>query len=72
MEIEIYSDVVCPWCYVGKTRLDTALESFDREVNLRWRAYQLDPGAPQEARPLLTWLDRNSAVSNGPASSWRM
>ena len=56
MEIEIYSDVVCPWCYLGKTRLEAALRSFDGEVNLHWRAFQLDPNAPQDARPLLTWL----------------
>jgi len=56
VEIEIYSDVVCPWCYLGKTRLEAALGSFDGEVNLRWRAYQLDPAAPRTARALLTWL----------------
>ena len=56
MEIEIYSDVVCPWCYVGKTRLEAALRSFDGDVNLHWRAFQLDPNAPHDARPLLTWL----------------
>ena len=56
MEIEIYSDVVCPWCYLGKRRLDAALESFGGEVTLRWRAFQLDPTAPAEGRPLLGWL----------------
>jgi predicted DsbA family dithiol-disulfide isomerase len=56
VEIEIYSDVVCPWCYLGKSRLEAALLSFDREVNLRWRAFQLDPNAPHDAQPLLSWL----------------
>ena len=35
VEIEIYSDVVCPWCYLGKTRLDAALASFEAEVTVR-------------------------------------
>lgn len=58
MEIEIYSDVVCPWCYLGKARLDAAAASFDGDLVLRWRAFQLDPGAPRSARPLLDWLGR--------------
>jgi len=61
VEIEIYSDVVCPWCYLGKRRLDAALASFDDdpyagEVTLRWRPFQLDPDAPRDGRPLLGWL----------------
>jgi predicted DsbA family dithiol-disulfide isomerase len=56
VEIEIYSDVVCPWCYLGKTRLDAALATYDGEVTVRWRAFQLDPDTPHECRPLLPWL----------------
>jgi predicted DsbA family dithiol-disulfide isomerase len=56
VEIEIYSDVVCPWCYLGKARLEAALATFDAEVTVRWRAFQLDPDAPHECRPLMPWL----------------
>jgi predicted DsbA family dithiol-disulfide isomerase len=56
VEIEIYSDVVCPWCYIGKRRLEQALEDFPIEVTLRWRAYQLDPSAPHTCAPLIDWL----------------
>ena len=56
MEIEIYSDVICPWCYIGTRRLQEALRSYDGEVTLRWRAYQLDPNAPRKGQPLLAWL----------------
>jgi len=56
VEIEIYSDVVCPWCYVGKARLDAALATYDTDVTLRWRAFQLDPTLPSDGRPLLDWL----------------
>ena len=56
VESEIYADVVCPWCYVGKARLEAALASFDGEVILRWRPFQLDPNAPRTGAPLLGWL----------------
>ncbi|WP_210648722.1 DsbA family oxidoreductase [Nocardioides sp. SYSU D00065] len=48
MKIEIWSDVVCPWCYIGKRRLEKALADFAHadEVDVHWRSYQLDPGAP--------------------------
>src|SRR6476620_12610003 len=48
MRIEIWSDVVCPWCYIGKRRLEKALTDFPHadEVELVWRSFQLDPGAP--------------------------
>lgn len=47
MEIEIFSDVVCPWCYIGKRRLERALRTpAGQGVSLRWRPYQLYPGLP--------------------------
>ena len=51
MKIEIWSDVVCPWCYIGKRRFDAALAEFrerhpDEEVEVAYRAFQLDPTAP--------------------------
>jgi predicted DsbA family dithiol-disulfide isomerase len=56
VDIDIYSDVVCPWCYIGKRRLETALADFDDEVNVRFRPFQLDPSTPKEPHPLLDWL----------------
>ena len=48
MRIEVWSDVACPWCYIGKRNLERALDELDLgdEVEVRWRAYELDPGAP--------------------------
>jgi predicted DsbA family dithiol-disulfide isomerase len=48
MRIEIWSDVVCPWCYLGKHRLEAALAEFPHadEVEVVWRSFQLDPSAP--------------------------
>jgi predicted DsbA family dithiol-disulfide isomerase len=45
MQVEIWSDVVCPWCYIGKRRFETALEGFPHPVELTWRSFQLDPTA---------------------------
>ncbi len=56
MELEIYADVVCPWCYVGTARLDRALSAFGGEVTVRMRPFQLDPHAPRTGQPLLGWL----------------
>lgn len=50
MRVEIWSDVVCPWCYVGKRRFEQALASFPHrdDVEVVWRSFELDPSAPQE------------------------
>ena len=47
LRIEIWSDVICPWCYIGKTRFDRAVERLGDEIDLEvtYRAYQLDPTA---------------------------
>jgi predicted DsbA family dithiol-disulfide isomerase len=48
MQIEIWSDIVCPWCYLGKRRFDRAMEGFDHrdEVDVVYRSFELDPTAP--------------------------
>lgn len=51
MRIDIWSDVVCPWCYIGKRRLETALAGFEHaaDVEVVWHSFELDPTAPQVA-----------------------
>jgi predicted DsbA family dithiol-disulfide isomerase len=56
VDIEIWSDVVCPWCYIGKRRLEAALQGFDGEVNVKLRSYQLDASPVTEPRPLIEAL----------------
>jgi predicted DsbA family dithiol-disulfide isomerase len=51
VRIEIWSDVVCPWCYIGKRRFETALDNIQRNgitepIEVIYRSYQLDPHAP--------------------------
>jgi predicted DsbA family dithiol-disulfide isomerase len=50
VEIEIWSDIACPWCYIGKRRFETALARFEHRdaVNVTWRSFELDPDAPTE------------------------
>ena len=50
MRVEIWSDVVCPWCYVGKRNFEAALARFEHRdaVEVIWRAFELDPSAPAE------------------------
>jgi len=49
LAIEIWSDIACPWCYIGKRRFETALESTPAAgpVSILWRAFELDPSAPK-------------------------
>ena len=48
MKVEIWSDIACPWCYIGKRRFEAALAAFPHrdEVEVQWRSYQLDPTLP--------------------------
>jgi predicted DsbA family dithiol-disulfide isomerase len=48
MQVEIWSDVVCPWCYIGKRRFESALARFAHrdQVQVTWRSFELDPNAP--------------------------
>jgi predicted DsbA family dithiol-disulfide isomerase len=50
MNIEIWSDVVCPWCYIGKRRFERAVASFGHpdEVEVTYRSFELDPSAPEQ------------------------
>lgn len=66
MKVEIYSDIACPWCYIGKRRFEQALDRFDGKdgVEVVYRPYQLVPDAPETATPHRAWL----AERYGPQS----
>ncbi|CAK0782008.1 hypothetical protein CVIRNUC_005527 [Coccomyxa viridis] len=58
IEIDITSDTVCPWCYVGKRRLEKAIKELQgegKEFEVRWHPFQLNPDAPAEGRNKLEY-----------------
>jgi predicted DsbA family dithiol-disulfide isomerase len=50
VDVEIWSDIACPWCYIGKRRFEAALAEFEHadDVQVTWRSFELDPSAPRE------------------------
>jgi predicted DsbA family dithiol-disulfide isomerase len=56
--IDIVADVVCPWCYIGKRRLEQALALLPVEPVIRWRPFQLDPTIPQTGLDRAAYLER--------------
>ena len=46
LQIDVVSDVMCPWCYIGKRRLETAIADTELALDIRWRPFQLDPTLP--------------------------
>lgn len=55
--IDVYSDVICPWCYVGKRRLERALASERGDIRVIWRPFQLNPTMPKEGMERKTYLE---------------
>ncbi|MFK5980974.1 MAG: DsbA family oxidoreductase [Rhizobiaceae bacterium] len=67
LTIDVISDVMCPWCYIGKQNLDKAIASMpDLEVEVSWRPYQLDPTLPKEGKDRQKYL---SDKFGGPAEA---
>jgi predicted DsbA family dithiol-disulfide isomerase len=60
LAVNVISDVICPWCYIGKKRLERAIASFERQqvVRVRWLPFQLNPTMPR-----WLWLTKRIAVS---------
>ncbi len=58
MRVVIWSDVVCPWCYVGTRRFSAALDRFDADVDVSYRAFELDPTVPPGGMDLADYLAR--------------
>jgi len=51
LRIDIWSDIACPWCYIGKRHLEQALSGFGHDVAITWRSFELDPSAPKQPAP---------------------
>ncbi|MEV0612222.1 DsbA family oxidoreductase [Nonomuraea sp. NPDC050404] len=68
LTVDIWSDLVCPWCYIGKRRFDQALAAHPgrERVQVRWRSFELDPGGSRE--PTLTLPERAHRDLGGTGS----
>ncbi|MEV8597746.1 DsbA family oxidoreductase [Streptomyces sp. NPDC052012] len=72
MRVEIWSDIACPWCYVGKARFDKALRAFAHrdDVEVVHRSFELDPGrAKGDIEPVITMLTRKYGMSGAQAEA---
>jgi predicted DsbA family dithiol-disulfide isomerase len=73
LRIDVWSDIACPWCHVGKRRLEAALERFPHRdrVEVVWRSFELDPTAPpvREAAPYAARLAGKYGVSVAEAEA---
>jgi predicted DsbA family dithiol-disulfide isomerase len=70
VNVQIWSDIVCPWCYIGKRRIETALTEFEHaeEVDVVWRSFQLDPSAPPKREgDMVEHLARKYGISRDEA-----
>ena len=67
MRIDVWSDIACPWCYVGKCRLEAALARFSHPVEVVYRSFELDPAAPR-VRDEQSYVSRLAAKYRLPAA----
>lgn len=57
LHVDVFSDIACPWCLIGKRRLDGAIARLGQPVTVRYRAYQLAPDVPLEGAPAAPWYE---------------
>ncbi len=73
MQVEIWSDIICPWCYVGKRRFEMALADYPGNVQVIWRSFELDPDAPPHLEEkLVEMLARKYDISVEDAEEMNM
>lgn len=72
LTIDIVSDVMCPWCYIGKRRLEQALAEVrgELDVEVRWRPYQLDPTLPKQGKDRKQYLEEKFGGEAGARQAY--
>ena len=72
MQVEIWSDVVCPWCYIGKRRFEAAIDKFEatsgEKVTVQYRPFMLDPTAPPVGKPVREVYEKKFGGPEGAES----
>ena len=77
LTVHIWSDIACPWCWIGKRSLEQAMASYEGDVTLHWRAFELNPDAPHDAPESVNYAERlaekyGTSVDEGQAFIDRM
>ena len=66
LRVDVVSDVMCPWCYIGKVNLDNAIQSVpELDIEVFWRPYQLDPTLPKEGKDRAEYLNNKFGGEEG-------
>lgn len=68
--IDIVSDVVCPWCFIGKRQLDAALAQWQQPVSIRWLPFFLNPDTPAEGEPYRPFLEQKFGGAEAVEKLW--
>ena len=76
LKIDVVSDVVCPWCFIGKRHLDKALTEWraehpDSEVTVNWHPFFLNPDTPEGGEPYRPFLEKKFGGPQGLAEIWQ-
>jgi predicted DsbA family dithiol-disulfide isomerase len=76
LQIDVVSDVVCPWCFIGKRHLDKALAQWraehpDSEVTVNWHPFFLNPDTPDTGEPYRPFLEKKFGGPQGLAEIWQ-
>jgi predicted DsbA family dithiol-disulfide isomerase len=64
LSVGVFSDVICPWCFIGKRRLEKAIAAYGGAVKIRWHPFQLNPTMPKEGI-----IPRSPAIGGSPQSN---
>ena len=72
--ISVFSDVICPWCYLGKRRLERALDNLGlrRSVAINWLPFELNPGMPEGGMPRAEYRERKFGAQRSAELEARM
>ena len=72
IQLDIYSDPICPWCYIGKIHLERALEKLNEDpFNIKWHPFQLNPEMPKNGMDRKKYLEQKFGSISGFASAYR-
>ena len=72
IQLDIYSDPICPWCYIGKIHLERALETLNENpFDIKWHPFQLNPEMPKNGMDRKKYLEQKFGSISGFASAYR-